>query len=61
MSNITWEKLIDQLTENARVEEEVKVILWITKKRDGEWDVITHPTYPSYKIEPKKESKDESI
>jgi len=51
---ITWEKLIDQLTESARVEEEIKVILWITKKRDG-WSVITHPAYPSYKIEPKKE------
>ena len=54
MSTITWEKLIDQLTKNARVEEEVKVILWITKKENGKWSVITHPAYPPYKIEPNK-------
>ena len=55
MNNMTWEKLIDQLTEKARVDEEVEVRLWITKKRDGKWSVITHHASPSYKIEPKNE------
>jgi len=59
MATITWERLIDQLTENARVEEEIKVILWITKKRGRKWSVLTHHAYPSYKIEPKKEDRNE--
>ena len=54
MSETTWEKLIGQLIEEAKVGEEVRVVLWITKKRGGKWGVVTHPAYRPYKIEPKK-------
>jgi len=52
MSKITWEKLIDLLTEDAIVDEEYRVILYITKKRDGGWSVSPHCPSESYKIKP---------
>jgi len=57
MSDLTWEQLINLLLENVPVGEKADVKMSVTKNRRGGWDVELPDTY---KIEPKKESKNDS-
>jgi len=58
MNKLTLEQLIDLLLENVPVGEKTEVKLSLTKNRRGGWDV-EFPVPITYKIEPKKEIKDE--
>jgi len=59
MSSITLDKLFDLLLEGLPIGEKVSLTLTITKNKKGGWSIeYCLPSHP-YKIEPKKESKND--